>query len=164
MPETNTAPTRGRVRASTPNTFRRMLKRARFVKTDARFDHRNGEVTIGLWLPDRHATHYPPGLWPIRAATQHWRRYDVTVARALNYEFHIDDPKPYAQLTEVTFEPNEVRFVFNEAMRIQVGVSQHSVSYRRTQHVREDWGIPAWAVTILPLDAPLLMTRGARRE
>lgn len=164
MPETTTISAGRKIRASSPKAFRRMLKRARFVKTDACFDHRNSEVTIGLWLPDRHATQYPAGWWPVRPATQHWRRYDVTVTRALNYEFQIDQPKPYARLTGVSFGPNDIRFLFDDAMLIRVGVSQHDLSYRRTGIVREDWGIPAWAVTIVPLDAPLVMTRGAQRE
>jgi hypothetical protein len=148
--------------AVTPKALRRMLGRARFVKTDARFEFRKGGLTIGLWLPDRASTRYPAGWWPIRRATLDWRRFDVSVAKALNYEFQINCEKPYALLTDVTCRPNELRFTFDDdAMHIRVGVSQHDVSCRRTDTVREDWGIPAWAVTILPMDAPLVMTRGA---
>ena len=151
--------------AVTPKALRRMLGRARFVKTDARFEYGKGGVTIGLWLPDRASTRYPAGWWPIRRATLDWRRFDVIVAKALNYEFQINCETPYALLTDVAYGPNEVRFTFDDdAMHIRVGVSRYDVSYRRTDTVREDWGIPAWAVTILPMDAPLVMTRGAQRD
>ncbi len=149
MQETQTAaPVSARpLRAAAALAVRGKLGRARFTRTDATFDVRKAEVRIGVWVLDRASAEYPPGMWPLRRATVHWRRDEIIVANALNYEFQIEEEVPYALLTNAEFHPNKVVFVFGRAMRMTVGVRELSVSCRRSKEMRTDWGVRSWAFT-----------------
>jgi len=140
------------------------MGRARFTRHDACYDPRSCEVTIGLWLLDRTTAQYAPGPWPIRRAIVHWRRHNLTVAKALNYEFQIDEDVPYAVLSQVSFQRNEVVFRFGRAMRITIGIGELCITSRRTKEVRMDWGTPGWAFTMSPTGAPLVTTRGTKES
>ena len=150
-----------RARSEAERAVRGKIGRARFTRRDASFDIRSAQATIGVWLVDRESAEFSPGAWPIRPATLHWRRHDIVVAKALNYEFHIEGDVPYAVLTWVKFHPNKVEFAFGDVMRITVGVGELSLTSKRTNEVRSDWGVQAWAFTFWPGSAPLVSTRGS---
>ena len=136
--------------AESKRTVRDKIGRSRFTRQDAHCDPRTGEVTIGVWLLDRTTAQYAPGAWPIRRATVHWRRYDLVIAKALNYEFQIDEEVPYAVLSQVSFHRNKVVFRFGRAMRMTIGIGELSIVSRRTKDVRLDWGVAGWAFTMSP--------------
>ena len=150
-----------RVRREAERAVRGKVGRARFTRRDASYNVRSGQVTIGVWLVDRESAEFSPGAWPIRSATLHWRRHDIVVEKALNYEFHIENDVPYAVLTRVKFHPNKVEFAFGEVMGVTVGVGELCVTSRRTDDVRSDWGVRAWAFTLWPSSTPLVATRGS---
>jgi hypothetical protein len=147
-------------RSIAERTTRDKIGRSRFTKGDVQYDHRRCQVTIGVWLLDRASAQYPPSFWPIRRATLHWRRHDIVVDKALNYEFQIDKEEPFVDLSAITFEPNLVTFVFGDAMRIAVGVSELSITCRRTDMVRTDWGVKGWTLAFAT-NPPILSTRGS---
>ncbi len=139
--------------------MRGKIGRGRFTKRDAEYDPRRGQVTIGIWLLDRAAAEYPPGAWPIRRATLHWRRHDIVVDKTLNYEFQIDRDVPFTQLSAVSYLTTSVTFDFGSDMRITVGISELAVTCRRTELVRTDWGTPGWTLAFGP-QRPIAATRG----
>jgi hypothetical protein len=162
MQETQTPPIALTVRAARARAgwlLRGKVGRGRFTKHDAHYDPRRGQVTIGIWLVDRAAAEYQPSLWPMHRATLHWRRHDVVVDKALNYEFQIDREVPFANLTAVSFLPNAMTFDFGEDMHIAVGMSEIALTCRRTDAVRTDWGVRGWTYAI-GAKAPIAAARG----
>ena len=149
-----------RGRESAIRALRGKVGRARFIRTGARFDSLASEVHIGVWLLDKASVQYPPGAWPLRRATVHWRRHEIVIAKALNYEFQIDEEVPYAILSHVELHPTQVVFRFGRFMRITVGVSELSIACRPTDDVRTDWGVSSWAFTLLPMNTPFVSLRG----
>jgi hypothetical protein len=130
----------------------REAQRGRFTRRDARFNFRRAEVAIGVWLVDRATAEFAPSVWPIHRATLHWRLHELVVGTAQNFEFQIDNDVPFARLTKATFDTQDANvafFHFDEVMRIKVGISELSVSFRRTDHVRTDWGVKGWTLAFV---------------
>ncbi|MDQ6766322.1 MAG: hypothetical protein M3Z41_00705 [Candidatus Eremiobacteraeota bacterium] len=146
--------------AKAQRAIRNKIGRGRFTKRDADYDFHHGRVTIGVWLLDRRAAEYRPHFWPIRHATLHWRRYEIVVESALNFEFQIDRDVPFAQLSAGTFEPTTLTLFFGDAMRIKISVSTLDVTCRRSETVRTDWGVKRWTLSFSP-HPPVLTTRGS---
>ena len=146
-------------RSRAERALRSKIGRGRFTKRDVHYEHRYGRVTIGLWLLDRTAAEYVPHFWPIRRATLHWRRHDIVVDKALNFEFQIDQEVPFAKLSAIACEPNLLTFIFGDAMKIAVGISELSLTCRRSEVIRTDWGVAGWTFA-LATRPPALTTRG----
>ncbi len=125
-----------------------LLRRGRLSKRDVQYSPRLGQVEVGIWLPDRAGAEYEPYFLLLKRATLHWRLHALTVANALNFEFHIEKEVPFAHFTAAKLDPTKVRLFFEAAMFMTIGVSELSITVDTKEQTRMDWDIKRLALRL----------------
>jgi hypothetical protein len=135
-------------RRQAQRTLGKFLRRGRFSKRDVQYNPRLGRVEIGIWLPDRAGAEYEPYFLLLKRATLHWRLHTLTIANALNFEFHIEKEVPFAAFSAARLDPSKVRLFFEAAMFMTMGISELSITVDTKEQTRMDWDIKRLALRL----------------